>query len=299
MSPHVSATARRAETAVSPSGSCQLAPPKRTRRKPAPPPEQTPTPKDITGHLSPHVGTHCSGTQAETNLHCLTPSANIPTHMDAAIPPLAALVMGAVEQEKARISRELHDELVQSLFAMKIECAWLSANLTRDPKAARRKVAAIQRLLEASAASLRRIVVGLRPPLLDEVGLAGAVTWLTKDFAEITGVACELQVAPGVDVRDPYASAAFRIVQESLTNIRKHAAARKAKVCVSLEGPDLFLSIQDDGNGFDATQPRRRDAVGLSGLRERARLLGGRLDVHSTPGQGTLVAARLPYPTLC
>lgn len=213
-------------------------------------------------------------------------------------PTLAALVLGAVDKEKARISRELHDDIVQTLFAMKVDFAWLRQNLMRDPEGAKLKLAALQRQLEGSAASVRRIAVGLRPGVLDKEGFRGAIERLARDFQERTGAACEVQITPGLHVQEPCASTAFRIVQEALSNARKHAGAMRVLVAIKPDGvAAVSVSILDDGKGFDLAEPRRGDAMGLAGLREWASMVRGELAVSSQPGAGTLVSARLPLVT--
>lgn len=214
--------------------------------------------------------------------------------MDDKDSPVAMLVQGALEQEKARISRELHDEVVQMLFAMKIDCAWLSQNLTRDPARSMEKLATMQRLLEGSAASVRRIAAGLRPQVLDEAGFVPAVQGLAKDFTEATGTPCEVDAPADLQLQDPHGSTVFRIIQEALSNVRKHACATHVKVKVAVKRGVLNVSVEDNGKGFRVTDTPRPDAMGLCGLRERARLVDGDVSVSSVPGTGTVVSVRIP-----
>ncbi|HEY0825132.1 MAG TPA: sensor histidine kinase, partial [Ramlibacter sp.] len=186
-------------------------------------------------------------------------------------------IAGAVEQERARLARELHDELVQSLFAMKIECAWLRQNLLREPERAEQRLDALHAQLEACAASVRRIASGLRPPVLAHGGFAAAVEWLTREFTERTGARCELALAGDMDLPEPYASSVFRLLQESLANARKHAGATDVKVSVSRHGGLLSFCVRDDGRGFPPGAARRGDAMGITGMEERARLIGADL----------------------
>jgi signal transduction histidine kinase len=204
--------------------------------------------------------------------------------------PFAAAVTAAVEQERARVARELHDDVTQALFALKIDCAWLRQNLQRDPRRALQRLEAVQALLDESASSVRRIATGLRPPALAQEGLAAAVERLARDFLACTGTRCDLFLTGDLGVPEPYASTLFRLIQESLANARKHAAAKEVTVSISRQGDLLSFCVRDDGQGFSPRAARRADALGLAGMAERVHLVGGELLVSSTPGGGTVVA---------
>ena len=149
--------------------------------------------------------------------------------------------------------------------------------------------------LEETVAATRRIAADLRPLMLDDLGLVPAVEWLTESFAERTGIACELSVDGGdLNLPSAQATAIFRIVQESLANVGKHARASRVKVALERKGADLALSVRDDGAGFSLKAPRKANSFGLLGLRERASLLGGDITITSAPGEGTHVEVRLP-----
>jgi len=156
-------------------------------------------------------------------------------------------------------------------------------------------------LLEETVAATRRIAADLRPLILDDLGLVPAVEWLTESFAERNRIPCELAVdCTELDLPSAQATAVFRIVQESLANVGKHARASRAKVAIELRGSDLALSIRDDGVGFSPQAARKPKSYGLLGLRERASLLGGEVTITSAPGKGTHVEVLLPMapPTL-
>jgi PAS domain S-box-containing protein len=195
---------------------------------------------------------------------------------------LAAEASGVREQEKARIARELHDELAQSLTALKMDTMWLRDQLQQDPAAAMARLDDMLAMLDTAVASTRRIAADLRPLVLDDLGLLPAIEWLVQNFTQRTGVACTLEADQDLELVEPYATGVFRIVQESLTNVAKHARASRVQVQVDKRNAELVLSVQDDGVGF---QP---------GLRERAHLLRGELHVDSAPGSGTHVQARIP-----
>jgi signal transduction histidine kinase len=151
-------------------------------------------------------------------------------------------------------------------------------------------------MLDASVASTRRIAADLRPLVLDDLGLGPAVEWLAQNFRQRTGIPCELDADEELDLPEPYASAVFRMVQESLANVAKHAHAQHVRVHLLREGDRLQLRVQDDGVGFDTTAARKPNSLGLAGLRERAQLIRGQVQVRSTPGQGTVVEATIGLP---
>jgi PAS domain S-box-containing protein len=209
------------------------------------------------------------------------------------IKEMALAASSVREQEKSRIARELHDELGQALTALKIDVVWLKENLPRAAIDAASKLTEMQLLLDGTVAATRRISADLRPLVLDDLGLAAAAEWLTQSFTSRTGVACELAVARNLELREPYATTVFRVLQESLTNIAKHADATQVEVTLEREGDEVLLCVRDNGRGFDKGAPRKPTSFGLIGLRERAALLGGALSIDSTPGKGTLVELRL------
>jgi PAS domain S-box-containing protein len=206
----------------------------------------------------------------------------------------AAEASAVREQEKTRIARELHDELAQSLTALKMDTNWVRDQLRTDPDGAAAKLSQMLALLDASVAATRRIAADLRPLLLDDLGLAPAIEWLVQNFSQRTGVPCELDIDDALELEEPYATAVFRMLQESLANVGKHAKARRARVRVAREDREIVLSVEDDGVGFVTSGRRKPNSLGLIGLRERAHLLQGRVEVRSAPGEGTRVEARIP-----
>jgi PAS domain S-box-containing protein len=201
------------------------------------------------------------------------------------------------EQEKSRIARELHDELGQALTALKIDVGWMKSHAGGKDPAIQHKLASMQLLLDDTVAATRRISADLRPLVLDDLGLAAAVDWLVQNFTSRTGIACELAVGEGFqELPDPHATTIFRVLQESLTNVAKHAQARRVEVALSEERDHMTLVVRDDGRGISPDGPSNPSALGLQGLRERAYLLGGELSIQSAPGRGTIIGMRLPRP---
>jgi PAS domain S-box-containing protein len=208
---------------------------------------------------------------------------------------IASMSQSAREQEKTRIARELHDELAQSLTALKMDLAWTAERLGARESALSDKISRMQTLLDTTVAATRRISADLRPLMLDDLGLAAAVEWLIESFRERNAIECEL-VAPSedLDLREPLASCVFRILQESLTNVARHSGASFVQVALARSDGEITLTVKDDGRGFSPDAPRKPDSYGLMGLRERAYLVGGRVAIDSGPGKGVRIDVRIP-----
>ena len=207
---------------------------------------------------------------------------------------LAVAAGTAREQEMSRIARELHDELGQALTSLKMDLSWLREHVGDTTAAAKTKLAAMQVLLDGTVAATRRISSNLRPLMLDDLGLPAATEWQVQSFTQRTGIPVELAMGQNLDLEDPYATAVFRVLQESLTNIAKHARASSVEVALDREGDVVTLLVRDDGDGFATTEAPGRNSFGLLGMRERVGLLKGEVQVESTPGRGTTVEMRLP-----
>ena len=208
---------------------------------------------------------------------------------------LGAAAHAAREEEKSRIARELHDELAQSLTALQMDVAWCKGRVPDGQPATVARLARMEKLLDETVAATRRIAADLRPLLLDDLGLVPAVEWLVESFTQRNGIPCELAVGCAeLDLPGAHATAVFRIVQESLANVAKHARASRVNVSIQRNGSELTLSMRDNGAGFSPQDPRKPNSFGLLGLRERASLLGGEVTITSASGQGTHVEVRLP-----
>jgi signal transduction histidine kinase len=208
---------------------------------------------------------------------------------------LAVAANSAREQEKSRIARELHDELGQSLTALKLDVAWLRERLADAPEPVRGKLASMQVVLDGTVAATRRISADLRPLVLDDLGLPAAAEWLVQSFSQRTGIACELVMGQGdLDLRDPLATTVFRVLQESLTNAAKHSQATQIEIVLEREGDQVVLTVEDNGKGFAVEAPPPRGSFGLLGLRERATLVGGMVKIESRPSHGARIELRVP-----
>jgi PAS domain S-box-containing protein len=210
---------------------------------------------------------------------------------------LSARVLEAREEEKTLIARELHDELGQMLTALKMDLAWMRERLPADSAELAGKARQMNAMLDQTVASVRRISADLRPLMLDDLGLTDAAQWLVEDFGRRAGIECrlDLNADAGLDALErPAATAVYRALQESLTNIARHSGAKSARIALGLRNGTLELEIEDDGRGISREEIAMSRSLGLKGMRERIGYLGGSLEVEGTPGRGTRVRVRLP-----
>jgi len=200
------------------------------------------------------------------------------------------------EQERARIAREIHDDLGGNLTAIKMALAVLAARLPDDPVLAQ-KAQYVDDLVDRTIDAVHRISLDLRPPMLD-LGIVAALEWQAEEFARRSDVACVFRADDSDVALDPgQATALFRIAQEALTNIAKHAGASRATVDLRREGRHLVLAICDNGRGIAPADRLKPRSFGLRGMSERARALGGTLDLAPASGGGTMVTVRIrPAP---
>jgi len=197
------------------------------------------------------------------------------------------------EGERARIAREMHDELGQTLTAAKMNLQWMLRHMNGESSGISEKTDIVARLVDDSIRSVKRLCTELRPSILDDLGLPAALEWQTAEFTRRFGIACRLRCRPESFPVDPeVATAVFRIVQELLTNVARHADANFVEVNVNAE-KGLIAAVMDNGRGIPAGDGRP-GGFGLIGIRERVRFLGGQLSIAATPGLGTTVTVRIP-----
>ncbi len=208
---------------------------------------------------------------------------------------LSARMRSVREDEQIRIAREIHDELGQALTGLKMDLTWLGGRLPADQKPLLKKIKSMFRLIDETIRSVRKIASGLRPDLLDEVGLAAAIGWQARDFQLRTGIRCNVNLPPDSDGLDQERSTAvFRIFQEVLTNVARHANATRVDVFMRQDADTLTLEVQDNGRGITAAEMRGSKSLGLLGMRERVLLFSGKLDINGSRGRGTQVTVSLP-----
>jgi signal transduction histidine kinase len=152
----------------------------------------------------------------------------------------------------------------------------------------------MDRLIDDTLDTTRRLSTELRPPILDDLGLAAAISWYARDFEARTGIRCVTELANGQPIAGPEALVLFRIVQEALTNVARHAGATTVRVGLTADSGGNVLTVWDNGRGITAEEQAHPTALGLAGMRERALVLGGEVHVLGSPGAGTTVTARLP-----
>jgi len=207
---------------------------------------------------------------------------------------LSGNIMANQEKERAAIARELHDELGQVLTALRMDAVWIQEHLkSRDARAAERALT-MCRLIDRTIADVRNLAFRLRPGILDDLGLVDALELFTTDFEKRTAITCAFEHDSLPATSETVSTAAYRIAQEALTNVARHAAAGHAEVRLGLNSAFLTLTVVDDGRGFDKAALEENEGLGLAGMHERAKLAGGDLEIVSAPGRGTRVSFTVP-----
>lgn len=199
------------------------------------------------------------------------------------------------EEEKARLAREVHDELGQDLTALKLDLAWMERRLAENPKSLEEKIGSMSRFIDETIGKVQKISTELRPAVLDVLGLAEALKWQTREFENRTGYQCELTIEPDpLELDQERSTALFRIYQETLTNIIRHAKADTVRIQCRRTSDSVELTVADNGCGVDPEKISDPHSLGLVGIRERALACGGEVTIAGPPGEGTTVIARLP-----
>ncbi|MGF6754495.1 response regulator [Paraburkholderia sp. GAS42] len=206
---------------------------------------------------------------------------------------LSAYMEAIREEERKRIAMEIHDELGQLLTALKMDVSLLKMRLGGDPDA-KRKTDDMRELVEKTIWMVRNVANHLRPAALN-FGVVSALEWLVEDFGRRNSIPCQLHINGGEPVLpDAYATAVFRIVQASLTNVGRHADATRVDVTLTSTAATIDLHVSDDGRGFDPAMAHTGYSYGLLGMQERARLIGGAMTIDSAPGMGTAISIHIP-----
>ncbi len=210
---------------------------------------------------------------------------------------LSARLLSVQERERARIAREAHDELGQSLTALRFDLVALSKKLSARQAALRQKTQAMVKLVDTTLSSVRRIATELRPWMLDDLGLVAAIEWQLQEFEARTGIATALSTAPGqLSLDRDRSTTVFRIVQEALTNVARHAQATAVQVALRQDTYSVSLDVCDNGRGIPKEKIRDGRSLGLIGIRERLLPFDGRVEITGSAGQGTHVAVYMPMP---
>ncbi|MGB3399802.1 MAG: PAS domain-containing protein [Candidatus Deferrimicrobiaceae bacterium] len=207
---------------------------------------------------------------------------------------LSDSIIAGQEKERAAVSRELHDELGQVLTALRLDSAWLRERLRESDTGASQRTQEMCALIDKAIDEVRGMATRLRPGVLDDLGLVDAIDWYIDDFEKRTKMSSVFRHAGVPKVSDRVATAAYRIAQEALTNVARHSKASRVDVSLRAEGEILTLSVEDDGRGFDLRELPESVGLGVVGMRERAELIGGTLEIRSRPGEGTRVHLKVP-----
>ena len=205
---------------------------------------------------------------------------------------LAAHLISVREEERAHIAREIHDELGQVLTGLKMEVAWLAKRLKDKPLI--EKTDSMCKLIDTTVQTVRKIATGLRPEMLDDMGLIAAVGWQAKEFQKRTGIRCRAKLPPEVKLDIDVSTTMFRIFQEVLTNVARHSRATRVDMELTLGEDKVGLDVVDNGVGIADSDLNGKKSLGLLGMHERALLFGGEVKITGTPGHGTRVAVSIP-----
>lgn len=237
--------------------------------------------RDRKGRIVGYVGTVTDITELK---RAEEESINLSRHLQA-----------AREEERRKMSREIHDELGQALTAAKMELGLLSTVLCNQPDRFNEKVKSIRGLIDVSIQTVKRVSTGLRPLVLDELGLCPAIEWQAGEFQRRTGIVCEVDIEPDYPKFDQEISTAlFRIMQEALTNVVRHAGAKRVSVRLRVEGEGVVLKVEDNGKGIGREKVHSPHSFGLIGMRERARAYGGAVEITGSPKRGTTLLVTIP-----
>lgn len=208
---------------------------------------------------------------------------------------LSAHLQFVREEERAHVAREIHDELGQALTALKMDLSWLGNRLAKGQESLLQKAKSMSNLIDANIEIVKRVSTELRPGLLDDLGITAAVEWQTKEFQSRIGIRCRATLDPAdIDLDQDRSTAIFRILQETLTNVARHANATRVNVSLKEKGGQLVLRVRDNGKGITQEQISHPESIGLIGIRERVYSWGGEVIINGIPGKGTSVTASIP-----
>ena len=215
---------------------------------------------------------------------------------------LTAKLSSAREEESIRIAREIHDELGSMLASLKWDLEEIQKTLSTPVDqsqlaALREKLSALMKLDDTAINAVRRIASELRPSVLDDLGLGAAIEWQGQQFQSRTGIVCVCDCSlENVELTESQSTTVFRIFQEALTNILRHAQATTVDITLKKEDDELVLTIRDNGRGITTDEKSDRLSLGLLGMRERVNLIGGTIHITGVEGKGTVIMVRVPIP---
>ena len=208
---------------------------------------------------------------------------------------LSAHLQSVREEERTRMAREIHDELGQSLTALKMDVSWLNRRFREEEAAFQNKLAAMEEVIDRTIQTVQKLSGELRPGILDDLGLAAAIEWQAQEFQDRTGIECEVSLSPEEIILDrDQSTTMFRIFQETLTNVIRHAGATKVEVKLEEHKGGIVLEVTDNGRGITESEISDPKSFGLIGMRERVDFIGGEVTVAGFPNKGTRIKVILP-----
>jgi len=212
---------------------------------------------------------------------------------------LASYLQSIREEERKNISREIHDELGQSLTALNIDLTWLGNQLAVDNRSLLDKISSMSKRIDNNIQAVKEISTELRPKVLDDLGLTAAIEWQSQRFQERTGIPCKVTLDPeNIALEQDLSTNIFRIFQETLTNVTRHANATMVKVSLVEEADRMVLEVIDDGRGIRKEEITSPHAIGLLGMRERVYPWNGEITFRGKKGRGTTVTIAIPHERL-
>ncbi len=208
---------------------------------------------------------------------------------------LTAYIQKVSEIERTNIAREVHDELGQALTVLKIDLSWIRKRLMQDQMPVIEKIDAMSKIIDKTIITVKKISTDLRPGLLDDLGLSAAIEWQSEEFEKRTGIHCSIMIEPKEITFDRDRNTAlFRILQETLTNIARHAEAAEVAISLYVKDGQIQMTVQDNGRGIRDEELASPQSFGLMGMRERAIMFGGNTVIQGVPGRGTTVTVKIP-----
>jgi len=208
---------------------------------------------------------------------------------------LAAHLESVREEERTRMAREIHDELGQALTGLRIDLSWLATKLQPQQAALADRIAGMREQVDGTIRTVRRLATELRPGVLDALGLVAAMEWQAQEFQARTGIRCEfVSHVPDAELDREQSTALFRILQEALTNVARHAGASGVRTSLEGDADSLVLVVKDNGRGIAESEINSHKSLGLLGIRERVHLLGGSVCIVGSTGSGTTVTVKIP-----
>lgn len=211
---------------------------------------------------------------------------------------LAAHLNNVREEEQLRIAREIHDELGQMLTSIKMDISLADKKMEQSVPEAKEYLRQSMEIVDDLVKAIRRIASELRPAILDDLGLVAALEWQSREFEKLHKISCTFSSpSPDIQPSTNLVNGLYRIYQEALTNIARHAGASQVTSMIRRQGAEIILTVSDNGKGFNTEEAKNKKTLGLLGMKERALMMNGSLEIDSSPGRGTIIIVTVPMET--